>query len=207
MISVSQKIMKRMRSKGRGKWVWTPSDFIDLGTRAAIDQALSRLARSNELRRIGRGFYDLPRFSRLLQCQMPPDLDLVVAAIARRDGVRILPGGMLAANLLHLTNGVPAKAIYVTDGPTRNLMIDNQTIYLQHAAPRVMAWAGRPSAMVAQALLWFGPRLASHPRVARSLRHTLPTSVRDDLIRHSAHLPGWAVPIVKSLAEPSVPAR
>ena len=39
MVSISQKIMKRMRSKGRGKWVWTPSDFIDLGTRAAINSA------------------------------------------------------------------------------------------------------------------------------------------------------------------------
>jgi hypothetical protein len=35
--------------------VWTPGDFADLGTRAAVDKTLQRLAAAGELRRIDRG--------------------------------------------------------------------------------------------------------------------------------------------------------
>ncbi len=35
--------------------VWTPSDFADLGSRAAVDKALQRLVPAGQLRRIDRG--------------------------------------------------------------------------------------------------------------------------------------------------------
>lgn len=57
MSAVADRIMKRVRAKGRG-WVFTPRDFIDFGTRASVDMALSRLAQASEVRRIGRGLYD-----------------------------------------------------------------------------------------------------------------------------------------------------
>jgi hypothetical protein len=41
--------------------VWTPTDFLDLGSRNAMDQALSRMAAARDIRRITRGLYDLPR--------------------------------------------------------------------------------------------------------------------------------------------------
>src|SRR3546814_8639950 len=44
--------------------VWTPSDFLDLGSREAVDKALQRLAKSDELRRIDRGLYDRPAHNR-----------------------------------------------------------------------------------------------------------------------------------------------
>nr|WP_172691256.1 DUF6088 family protein [Rhizobium rhizogenes] len=48
--------MKRARAGGRGS-VFTPSDFLDVAARAAVDQALSRLARNGKLRRLTRGLY------------------------------------------------------------------------------------------------------------------------------------------------------
>jgi hypothetical protein len=45
--------------------VWTPADFSGLGTRAAVDKTLQRLAAAGELRRIDRGLYDRPRKNRL----------------------------------------------------------------------------------------------------------------------------------------------
>ena len=55
MTTIADKIMKRIRAKGRGKWVCTVRDFLELGGRAAVDQALSRLAKAGNLRRVGRG--------------------------------------------------------------------------------------------------------------------------------------------------------
>ena len=94
MTGMGAKIMDRVRARGRGQWVCTPKDFLDLGSRASVDQALSRLVAARQLRRVGRGFYYLPRVSGLTNKPVPADLDSVVSALARRDGVRILPNGL-----------------------------------------------------------------------------------------------------------------
>lgn len=135
MTGIADRIMKRVRAKGRGRWVCTPKDFLDLGSRAAVDQALSRLAKSGDLRRVGRGLYDLPRTSGVLNRPAPVDMDKAVAALARRDSIRIMPDGITAANQLGLTNAVPAKTSYVTDGTTRDVKIGNRIVRLRHAGP------------------------------------------------------------------------
>ena len=124
MTRTADKIMKRVSAHGRGRWVCTPKDFLDLGSREAVDQALSRLVKADQLRRVGHGLYDMPRMSDVLKRPAPVDLDAAIAALARRDGVRIMPDGLAAANQLGLTNALPAKASYVTDGSSRTLKID-----------------------------------------------------------------------------------
>ncbi len=64
------------------KDVWTPSDFVDLARRHAIDKMLHRLAKSGDLRRIERGLYDLPSFNSLTGRQTVPDLRSVIEAVA-----------------------------------------------------------------------------------------------------------------------------
>ena len=155
--------------------------------------------------------------SGVLKRPAPVDIDSAVAAVVRRDGIRIMPDGMAAANRLGLTTAVPAKARYLTDGATRTLKIGGRTVRLRHAGPKVMSWAGKPSAPVVQALLWLGPQAASDARVTATLKRTLPDAVKKDLVRHGAgrhgagrygagrygaDLPGWAAPVVRSLAEP-----
>ncbi len=207
MSGVADRIMRRVRAKGRGKWVCTPKDFLDLGSRAAVDQALSRLARCGDLRRVGRGLYDLPRMSGILRRPAPVNIDSAVGALARRDSIRIMPDGLAAANRLGLTNAVPAKASYVTDGATRDVRIGNRTVRLHHAGPAVMAWADRPSAPVVQALRWLGRGAGSDAGIATTLKRTLPAPVKRDLVRYSRDLPGWAIPIARSLLEPQTAAR
>jgi hypothetical protein len=102
--------MDKVRVRGRGNGVFTPKDFLDLGSRAAIDRALSRLVTNGKLRRIGRGFYDFPRQSKILKGSAPPNLDATVQAISRRDRIQVMPNGVAAANALGLTNVVPISA-------------------------------------------------------------------------------------------------
>ncbi len=40
-------------------------DFLDLGLRDAVDQALSRMTATGDIRRVTRGLYDLPRLNTL----------------------------------------------------------------------------------------------------------------------------------------------
>jgi hypothetical protein len=200
MTGAASKIMKRVRAHGKGKWVCTPKDFLDLGSRAAVDQALSRLVRAGHLRRVGRGLYDMPRISGVLKRPVPVSLDAAIAAVARRDGVRIMPDGLVAANQLGLTNAVPAKASYVTDGATKAVKVDGRSIRFRHAGPSVMHWAGKPAAPVVQALRWLGPRAAADAQVVATLKRQLSDAIKRDLVRNSRDLPGWAVPLAHSLS-------
>ena len=198
MDSLPAKIIKRARAHRRGRRVYTPKDFLDLGNRAAVDQALSRLVKNNHLRRVGRGLYDFPRTSLVLNRPIPPRTDAVVGALVRR-GMRIMSDGIVAANGLGLTNAVPAKASFVTDGQTRTFKVGGRTMYLRRAPRRLMAWANRPGAPVVQALDWLGQNAASDPKVVATLRACLPKSVKNDLQKGLGNLPGWAIPIINQV--------
>ena len=200
MTGIADKIMQRVSVHDSGRWVCTPKDFLDLGSREAVDQALSRLVKAGRLRRVGHGLYDMPRISNVLNRPAPVDLGAAIAALARRDGVRIMPDGLVAANQLGLTNAVPAKACYVTDGYSRTLKIDGRTVRFRHAAPSVMRWAGRPAAPVVQALRWLGPRAAADGEIVSTLSRHLPDDVKLDLLHNSPDLPGWALPLARSIA-------
>ena len=140
MSNLADKIMKRVRGHGRGNWVCRPKDFLDLGTRAAVDQALSRLAASGRLRRLARGLYDYPRVSRVLNRPVPPGVYAVAAAVAGRRAT-IMPDGMAAANALGLTNAVPAKASFVTNGHTG--VTDSVEVPLYIADSAAPHWTSR----------------------------------------------------------------
>ncbi len=199
MTSVADEITQQMAERAPGTWVCTPRDFLSLGSRDAVDQALSRLAKAGTLRRIGQGLYDMPRFSPRLNRPAPADIDAAVAALARRDGVRIMPDGLAAANGLGLTNAVPAKTSYLTDGASRTLKIDDRTVRFRHGRPRIMQWAGKPAAPVVQALDWLGSDAATDAHVVATLRHRLPDEVKHDLSRHINDVPSWAMPLVRSI--------
>lgn len=200
MTAVADKIMKRVSAHGRGKRVCSPTDFLDLGSREAVDQALSRLVKAGKLRRIGHGLYDMPRFSGVLKRPAPANMDAVISALERRDGVRIMPDGPVAANQLGLTNAVPAKVSYLTDGSSRTLKIDGTTIQFRHANPRVMQWSGKPAAPVFLALRWLGREAAADDQVVSTLKRRLPDKVKTDLEKNIGDLPGWAAPLARSIA-------
>ena len=200
MTGMADKIMKRVSAHASGRWVCSPKDFLDLGSREAVDQALSRLVIAGQLRRVGHGLYDMPRITNVLKRPAPVDLNAAIAALARRDGVRIMPDGLMAANQLGLTNAVPAKVSFVTDGHSRTLKIDGRTVRFRHAGPSVMQWTGKPAAPVVQALRWLGPTTSADAQVVSILSHHLPDDVKLDLLLNSRNLPGWALPLVRSIA-------
>ena len=202
MPKLSDRIMRRLRARGRGNWVFTPSDFTDIGTRAGVDQALSRLTKDRVIRRVGRGFYDWPRYSSLLGRPAPVSIGLAVQALSRRDGIRLMPGGMDAANDLGLTNAVPAKLSHATDGPSRDIRIGGRTISLRHVGPKRIAWAGRPAAPVIQALRWLGSgTIAADDRIQDILRRKLPDTVKRDLIdgMRLNLAPAWMIPVLQAI--------
>ncbi len=180
--------------------VWTPSDFLDLGQRDAVDKTLQRMVVSHALRRIDRGLYDQPRTNQLTGRTAAADYRSVIDAVGRRDQVRILPDGMTAANDLGLTNAVPGQVITHTDGRLRPIVLDNLTIQFKLTAPSKLFWAGRPAMRIVQSLYWLRDELKSSDAtdpsmVSARLRRILTDSnaalVRDDLVSGLNTLPSW----------------
>lgn len=97
----------------------SPKEFLHLASRAAVDQALSRLAKEGQLLRVGRGTYTRSVAGRF--GTRPPSLDSVIDAIAATSGEVVVNHGAAEANALGLTSHVPTRDVFLTSGPARKL--------------------------------------------------------------------------------------
>jgi hypothetical protein len=153
---ICDRILKRVRGSGRGT-VFTWKDFADFGTAAAVRQALSRLVKRGKIRRVARGIYDFPRTITSLGIEVAPSADAVALAVARADGAKLQISGAQAANALGLSTQVPARTVFLSDGPSHHIRIGQQSIELRHAPPVQMVGAGKISGLVVSALSHLGP--------------------------------------------------
>lgn len=199
MSTIQDDILDRIHEQGRGK-VFTPKDFLDLGSRDAADQSLSRLVKSGEIQRLGRGLYHYPQMNERLGIPLGPDLDEIAEALARQTGSRVVPSGAVAANRLGLSTQVPAKPVYLTDGRTREVRIGSTTFQLRHAAPKEFPVGCRTSAMVFQALRHLGQAAVDHKVVAQ-LRRALSAEQRQELLRDARYTTDWIGTIVRQVVQ------
>ncbi len=179
--------------------MFVPGDFLDLGSREAVDLALHRLTRKGTIRRLARGVYDFPREHPVLGV-LSPSPDTVAQALAGRDRTRLNLPGACAANVLGLSEQVPAKAVFLTDGPSRTVKIGPTTIQLRRTTPRNMAAAGRLSGLLIQALRELGEEHVT-PARREHLKRTLPADKRRELVKDIRLAPAWMHPIFRELAE------
>lgn len=195
--SLESRLLARVRRGGAG-CVFVPADFLDLGSRSAVDVALHRLTDAGTIRRLTRGLYDVPKKHPVLGT-LWPSADAVARAIARRDGLRLQPTGAYAANLLGLSEQVPAKVVFLTDGRSRVVKVGRMTIQFRRTTPRIMSVAGSPSGLVIQGLRWIGADNVTSARVAR-LKQALPPRDRRGLLLSLTAAPVWMHPILRELA-------
>jgi len=190
--------------------VWTPSDFVDLGSRAAVDKALQRLVPTGELRRIDRGLYDRPRKSSLTGRATVPDYRAVIRAVTRRDQAPAVVDGMTAANDLGLTTAVPARIEVLVDARLKPIKLGNQEIHFKHAAPSRLYWAGRPAMRVVQALHWMQDMLVNDDERAR-VSAALHRLFADGLVALSGRLAARSLQVRRAappnIGSPSCPSK
>ena len=199
MQSIDSKILSRIYGRGKG-CVVTPGDFLDLGSRQAVDLALHRLVKKATLRRLTRGLYDYPRIDPDLG-PLSPTTDAIVKALKGRDRILLQPSGGYAANLLGLSDQAPMKIVFLTDGPARWVQLGKQVIMLKHTTPRAMATAGRVSGLVIQALRHIGQRYVDDAIVAR-LQKRLSDDDRKQLLQDIRYAPTWIAAILRRVAGP-----
>lgn len=191
------KIRSRIFGHKRG-WVFTPQRFQDLGSSDAIDSALRRLKSEGVIRNLARGLYDYPAEHPKLGL-LAPSVDAVARALKVRDAIKLQPSGAYAANLLGLSEQVPMKIVFLTDGPSRRVAIGKREIILRGTTPRNMATAGRISGTVSQALRWLGKDHVDD-EVVSQLRQQLNADDKNQLLKDLRHIPAWVADVFRKIA-------
>jgi hypothetical protein len=195
--STDKKIVGRIYGLGRGA-VFTPATFQDLGSSDAIHHALSRHTKSGTIRQLARGLYDYPRQDPQLGL-LSPSIDAIAAAVKGRDAVRIQPSGGYAANLLGLSDQVPMRVVFKTDGPKRMVKVGKLQILLKPTTPRNMAMAGKISGLITQALQHLGQRHVTDDMLP-ALRRRLTDQDKQQLLKDITYPPAWIADIFRRLA-------
>ena len=186
MSSLPESILLHVRSLPEGGVV-SPKEFLHAGSRAAVDQALSRLTKEGKLLRVARGTYVLPVSSRF--GTRAPAPEKVVEALAARSGETLAPHGAAAANALGLTQQVPIREAYVTSGRTRKLKLGRSEVLVKHAPRWMLALGAGPAGAAVRALAWMGPAHARESLTA--LHRTLPPTEWQTLAASRGALPSW----------------
>lgn len=194
--TVDKSILRSIRAR-HGASVFSAKEFERLGNAAAVRQALSRLARAGTIRRIRHGLYDLPRKHPIIG-QTAPDPMAAVRALMEGSQAQWQVSGAYAANLLGLSEQVPAKIVILTDGVPRRVSLGKLTLTFRRVAPRNLLAAGRPAGLVIQALRHLRAEGLEEAQLLE-LRSRLEPSTRAELAQLSPKLAAWMRPLVKKL--------
>lgn len=192
---LTELIMAHSRALSEGEPLYAKK-LLGLGTRAAIDQALSRFAKSGALLRVGRGIYVRPIESRF--GARAPETEKLVEAIAEARGETVASHGAAAANALGLTTQVPTRSVYLTSGRSRTLHLGKLKVELQHVPSWQLTLAGRPGGQIVRALAWLGPERARE--ISPLLKLKVPKAVIEEVARARMRLPEWMARQVSELA-------
>ncbi len=186
MQAVAEKIMSEAKTLPEGALI-SAKEFLHLGSRAAVDQALRRLKGRNELMSIDRGVYVRPVKTRF--GMRAPAAEKVIERFAATRAETVVAQGAAAANSLGLTTQVPTKLVYLTSGRSRKLKLGAQVIEMRHSPQWMLLPSHRAAGEAVRALEWIGERRA--PQALTVLKQKLSPSTVDELVALRPVLPTW----------------
>ncbi|MBN1356919.1 hypothetical protein JXA40_11725 [bacterium] len=195
--SIQNKILNVIYGNGRG-WVFSQNDFSHLGSRSSIDTAMHRLVKQGTIRRIIRGIYDYPRYSKTLDTTMSPDIEQVAAAIARKFGWRIQVSGASALNILGLSTQVPARVVYLSDGPDRSYQVGSYRITFKHTVIKEAAFKLRESNLIVQAFKSIGSDNVTDEHIS-TIRKWLNPDLRSKVLKDTRTAIGWVYDAIRKI--------
>lgn len=194
MSNLAQQVLARAASLPEGASL-SAKALLHLGSRASVDQALSRLARSGDLLRAGRGVYVLPVKGRF--GTRAPEMAKVVQQWASQRGETVVGNGAAAAQALGLTTQVPVRQVFLTSGRSRKLRLGSQSVELQHAPPWQLLYPDQAAGDVIRSLAWVGP--SGSAQALGKLKRKLPASDLQTVANARARLPTWLASQISAL--------
>ena len=153
MERTEKKLLARLKKAGRGK-VFFPDCFADVASSDSIRKAIEFLTSKGEIIRVSRGIYCYPKKDHEIGLGiLNPSIDDIVAAIAKRDHMKVVPTGVHAQNLLGLSTQVPMNFVYLTNGWSRQITVLNGiTVKFKQTALKNLEFNSRLAMLITFAL-------------------------------------------------------
>lgn len=170
--------------------VFSASDLPPSISRGVRDEMLSRFAKQGRISRLMRGIYAIPEWSNLLQKNVLPGGEDVAKAIARKFGWTIMPCDDAAMNGLGLSTQVPARFVYLSNGPSRRYCFGRTVIEFSHRCLRETCMKGRDSKLVIRGLKGFG-RLYATPEIVTQIASRYSNDEWRAICEDSVIASGW----------------
>ena len=186
-MSVNENIKKRVQRIQRGE-PFTNSSFLKLGSRPAVDKALSRLVQENVIIRITRGVFMRPKQNRFIG-DVAPDISRVIEVMAKDHGETVQVHGAEAARRFKLSTQMPTTTVFYTSGPSRELRVGNLTARLIHTSSRrKFQHAGKKPGLALTALWYLGKENVNSEAIEH-IREGLSENEFETL--RSCKMPAW----------------
>ncbi len=195
--SVKNQILSRIYGRGRG-WAFSPNDFKPNFTRWEISNSLEDLTNEGKIRRLTRGLYDYPLYSKILEKFVAPDMEQVAHALARKYAWRIQPSGETALNYLGLSNQIESKYLYFSDGKSKKYDILGQELEFKHHAFRNAAISDTNTILVIQAIKAIGEENIT-PDFLQNLSAKFSASEWLKIQKSGAHTTEWVYQIISNI--------
>lgn len=173
-------ILSRIYGRGRG-WAFSKKDFNAVGEVGSIDRALSRMAEKGVIRRVMRGLYDYPAYSKLLKKDLSPDIDQVAHALARKFGWQIQISGNAVLNVMGLSTQVPTQYLYLSDGPSKAYQVGNIAIEFKKTRFTQLGLKYTANEILVQAIQALGERPLSQDEKQKIIQYLAKTSGMKDV--------------------------
>jgi hypothetical protein len=198
-----KEIERRVVSAKEGD-VFIPSDFFDITEATTVNKILERLVEKKLIRKIGRGLYDKPIFSHLLQEYQVPKMEEIAQALARNYNWHIVPAGDTALNLLGLSTQVTAHWTYLSDGPYRIYAFGNTKLQFKHTANKNISKMSQRSALIIQALRALGKEVVADTGMLDHISKALGSEDKQSLLVEAKYSTAWIYKTVKSLCDEEI---
>ena len=180
--------------------IFIVSDFADVADSETIRRNLNRLVQAGTLRRILKGVFEKPKFSKLLGEYVAADPDAVAKALARCYHWTIAPCGDTALNMLGLSTQVTGVWSYISDGPYKTYEWDKTKIAFKHRTNKEVTGLSPMTILVIQALKTLGKEHVDEKTI-RVLSRRLNEDEKAALLAEGAEAPDWIYTVIKEICK------
>lgn len=180
--------------------VFTPAELVHerLGSERAVRETLRRMVADGTIRRLSKGYYDVPKISPRIGT-LSPTPEAIIAAHARKTGATIERPELDAANRLGLTTQVVARPVYRTNLFARKLNIGGQRIRLRTTGPRSLARDADPAELVIDALQAVGKANVTGIEIAKLRAFVREHDLAKRLRQRMGRAPSWMLPLIEDV--------
>ena len=171
-----------------------------MGTQAAINKALSELAKKGIIVRLAPGIYCKPQKDEVFGLgMMYPGIDQIAQAIAARDKSEIVPTGIYAQNRLGLSTQIPMNAVYLTNGSARRIKIYNgKGILFKRVSPKHFKFKNKLALMLTLALKDIGQDNVTDEH-KKTMKKIVNKESKQSLTQDYVLMPDWIRTLIESL--------